>query len=132
MSPFNLFKRSSNKFPADRILAPQQIDEILADDYENSSDAIIFVFEQSKRISPTEMMFLPLIISEFSEDNNLAMIYGTGSGCALIRKAALQKVKVKMRETHCAISKCQDLIDEFNVEGYTIRLDRRLSIDLLD
>jgi hypothetical protein len=116
----------------DRILAPHQVMELISDDYGNFSEAVIFVAEQSKPILPSETFLLPFLTAEFAEDAHLGMIYGTGSGCALIRKTALQKAQAMVREGRIVISNCQDLMVALASQGYSAKKDPKLSLDLLD
>lgn len=116
----------------DRILAPHQVAEILADDFGDSSEAIIFVAEQSKPIFPSDIFLFPFLNAEFGKDPHLGMIYGTGSGCALIRKTALRELQTRVRQGRVVISNCQDLMEALVTRGYTVRQDPMLSVDLLD
>lgn len=119
----------STSSAADRILTPEQIDEVLADDY-GSSEAVIFVYDQSGRpIMPSDMIFYPLLNAQFSEDPKLGMIYGTGSGCALLRVTALKKVQ-SLQSSGQRIASCQPLMDALQHLGYTVKQDPMLNLDL--
>jgi hypothetical protein len=129
---FGFLNRALPRPFTDRILAPHQVVELIADDYGDSSEAVIFVAEQSKPILPSETFLLPFLNAEFAEDSHLGMIYGTGSGCALIRKTALQKAQALVREGRMAISNCRDLMEALSSQGYSTKKDPKLSLDLLD
>ena len=131
MGLFDFFKPSSAKFSTDRILTPRQIEEVLDEDYGDSSDAVIFIAEQSKPILPTDMFLMPFLNAQFSKDEHLAMIYGTGSGCALVRKTALQKAQTLHRTGKNIILCCSDFIYVLQKLGYTVRKDPKLDLNLL-
>ena len=123
-------KRSPN--PAtDRILSPHQVEEMLADNYGDTEEAVIFIYEQSKPITPVDLMFLPFLNADFGKDPKLGMVFGTGSGCALIRKTAIEKVQAIYHSSTKSITSCQDFIDALQQLGFTVRQDLKLSLDLL-
>jgi hypothetical protein len=116
----------------DRVLTPRQVAEVLADDYSTKGDAIVFVMEQSgKAVTPVDMMLVPFIQAELSQDHSLGMVYGTGSGCALLRTDALQKVQAEHRSGRFPIRSCADLMEGLKRCGYRVQQDEKLSLDLL-
>ncbi len=132
MRLFDRFKKASKSSAVDRVLSPSQIQEILASDYGSVPDAVIFVCETSaKLITPVDLMFIPLIQAEFTNDPKLGMVYGTGSGCALVRKAAIEKVQALARNGSKNIASCQVFIDALQQLGYEVRQDPKLSLNLL-
>jgi len=132
MGFLGFFKRGSSASSTDRILTPRQIYEILTSDYRSETDAVIFVIEASgKEVTPVDMMLVPFITAEFSRDGKLGMVYGTGSGCALIRKTAVEKVQALHRSGNRNITSCQDFIDALRQLGFAVRQDPRIDLDLL-
>ena len=59
------------------------------------------------------------------------MAYGTGSGCALVRKVAIERVQALTRTGAKNVASCQDFIDALRQLGYSVRQDPKLSLDLL-
>ena len=131
MGLFESFKGRLAGSDANRILTPAQIAEVLADDYGSHPDAVVFVCEQSgKMITPVDLMFLPFLNAQFSQDQKLGMIYGTGSGCALLRKTALEGVQALHRSGQ-RITSCQAYMDALTRLGFTVKQDPQLDLDLL-
>jgi hypothetical protein len=117
---------------ADRILTPGQICEVLTSNYGSEPDAVIFVCAPSTEpITPVDMMLVPFIQAEFSQDATLGMVYGTGSGCALIRKTAIEKVQAFQSSGSKNIKSCQDFMEALRQLGFSVRQDPKLSLDLL-
>ena len=106
-----MFKKASKSSAVDRALSSSQISEVLASDYGSVLEAIIFVCPNSAPITPVDLMFVPLIQADFTNDPKLGMVYGTGSGCALVRKAAIEKVQALARKGSKHIKSCQEFID---------------------
>jgi len=133
MGLFDIFRNRSEGVDTDRILSPRQIKEVLSDtgSYGNDDNAVIFVAEQSKPITPVDLMLVPFLQAEFSQNSNLGMVYGTGSGCALISKQALRKAQKAHKTGQIKITSCKDLIDTLRKNGYIVKQDSKLSIDLL-
>jgi hypothetical protein len=132
MGLFGIFKRRSLGSSSDRILTPSQIREILEDDYGSEPEAIIFVIEASgKMVTPVDMMLVPFATAEFSKDAKLGMVYGTGSGCALIRKTAIKRVQALHHSGAQSITSCQDFMNALRQLGFTVRQDPRIDLDLL-
>lgn len=116
----------------DRILTPSQIREVLTSNYGGEPDAIIFVCAPSAEpITPVDMMLVPFIQAEFSRDTKLGMVYGTGSGCALIRKTALESVQAVERRGSKNIESCRDFMEVLRQHGFSVKQDPTLSLDLL-
>ena len=132
MGLFDFFRGRSAGPDTDRILTPDQIEEVLADDYGSHPDAVVFVFDHSsgRVITPVDLMFLPFLNAEFSQDSKLGMIYGTGSGCALLRKTALERVQAQHRSGQ-RITSCQAYIEALARFDYTVKQDPKLDLDLL-
>lgn len=115
----------------DRILTPAQIEEVLDDDYGNQPNAVVFVYDQSGRaITPADLFLIPLLNAQFAQNPRLGMVYGTGSGCALLSKAALVKVQA-LHEQSQSITSCQAYMDALERMGYEVKQDPKLSLDLL-
>jgi hypothetical protein len=132
MGLFDRFKKASKSSAVDRVLSPSQIQEVLASDYGSGPDAVIFVCAPSAEpITPVDMMLVPFIQADFTSDPKLGMVYGTGSGCALVRKAAIEKVQALARTGSKNIVSCQAFIDALRQLGYSVRQDPKLSLDLL-
>ena len=132
MGLFDFFRGRPAGPDADRILTPDQIEEVLADDYGSHPDAVVFVCDQSsgRMITPVDLMFLPFLNAQFSQDPKLGMIYGMGSGCALLRKTALERVQAQHRSGQ-RITSCQAYIDALARLGYSVKQDPKLDLDLL-
>ena len=132
MGLFDRFKKPPKSSVVDRVLTPSQIKEVLTSDYSNEPDAVMFVCAPSAEpITPVDMMLVPFIQADFSKDPKLGTVYGTGSGCALVRKAAIEKVQAIARTGSMNITSCQAFIDALRRLGYSVRQDPKLSLDLL-
>jgi len=128
--PFLRRSRSTVKGQStDRILTPTQVRELLEDDYGNE-DAVVFIHAATRPIMPTDVMFLPVIQFAFSEDRKLGMIYGTGSGCALVLAEAIRKVQGSTAPGNM-VRTCDDLIATLKTLGYGVKQDPRFHLDLL-
>ena len=105
---------------------------MLTGDYGDTPNAVIVVCEESdKPIMPSDLVLLPFLLAEFSEDAALGMIYGTGSGCALVRKTALEEIQVLHSNGTIHISSCQDFMDALQRLEFTVKQDSKLDLDLL-
>lgn len=132
MGIFNIFKGRSFGSSSDRILTPEQIREVITGDYGSKPDAVIFFCAPSADpITPVDMMLAPFIQAEFSQNAKIGMVYGTGSGCALIRKTAIEKVQALHRSGSKSIKSCQDFMDALRQLGFLVRQDPKLNLDLL-
>jgi len=133
MGLFGRFRKVFKRSSADRILSPSQIREVLASDYGSETEAVIFVYDSSSSvpITPIDMVFVPFIQADFSKDPKLGMVYGTGSGCALVRKSAIERVQALARTGPKNIVSCEAFIDALRELGYSVRQDPKLSLDLL-
>jgi|GEM_PF-4395931 len=132
MRLFDRFKKASKSSAVDRVLSSSQIQEVLTSDYGSVPDAVIFVCETSAEpITPVDLMFIPLIQADFTNDPKLGMVFGVGSGCALVRKAAIEEVQALARNGSNSIASCQAFIDALQQLGYEVRQDPKLSLDLL-
>ena len=130
MSLFDIFRRRPS-FSSNRILTPEQVHEVLSTDITDKPDSVIFVCASTKPIMPFELMFMPFLQAKFSQDSSLGMIYGTGSGCALLSTTAIERVQALHRGRIKSITSCQDLIDSLGELGFTVRQDPMLSLDQL-
>ena len=119
----------------DRILTPSQIRVVLTSNYGGEPDAVIFVcpppWEISEPITPSNMMLVPFIQSEFAQDAKLGMVYGTGSGCALIRQAAIDSAQALHRSGSKNIESCRDFMEALRQPGFSVRQDPKLRLDFL-
>ena len=130
MGLFDFFKGRSPEPDSDRILTPRQIAQMLADDYDGPPEGIIFVQEAGKTIMPSDVWMMPFLNVQFSKDPRLGMIYGTGSGCALVRKTALARIQAMHRGGQ-SVTSCQAFIHALAQLGFTVKQDEMLSLDLL-
>ncbi len=120
--------RSSND-QSDRILTADQVEEVLADDYGPVSDAVIVIYDMSKPMPMVISIFLPLVQEPFSTEPKLGMLYGIGTGVALIRQAALKKVQAASSRAPIGeqVRSCGDLIKALERLGYSVREHPQLS-----
>jgi hypothetical protein len=127
-------KGSSSDSKTDRILTPTQVAEVLADEYDPSSEAVIFVHATSREITPADTWLLPMIQFAFTKEPKLGLVYGTGSGCALIRQTALRQIQAASRGAGSSggqIRSCADLMKALERAGFSLKQDPRLDLDLL-
>jgi hypothetical protein len=136
MGLFGGFKGRSAGPQIDRILSPEQVREELASDYGSDTSQIIFVLLPSRSLSAWEIAADPMLVWEFAKDPKLGMLYGTGSGCAYIRWAALRKVQEAVSRPEVALAggdirSCRELVETLNLLGFSVKQDPRLTLDLL-
>ena len=116
---------------AEDILSDMAIQDLMTGLYNDSEEAVIFVVEPSSEpITPVDMMFTPFINADFTKDNSLGMAYGTGFGCAFIRKTALQDVQLLSNQIKQPIRTCREFVSALKQKGYKIKQNQLLSINL--
>ena len=130
MGIFDFLKQQGSP-NADRILAPDQVTEMMTGEYASSQDAIIFVYASSgKPVTPVDLMFLPLLNMEFAKNPHLGMLCGTGSGCALVRRSMLEQIQMH-NGSQKAIRSCQAFMEALKGLGCSVKQDPRLDLELL-
>jgi hypothetical protein len=119
--------------PSDRILTRDMIENTLADDdYGTLPEAIVFLYHQyGRQVLPYELMELPFIQSEMSRDPRIGMVYGVGSGCALVRKTVVAAVQRLHRTGRRRVESCEDFMNAIKELGFKVQQDNRLHAEFL-
>jgi len=85
--------------------------EYLVHNVNNYAGNLFFVQEPNEETFPIRNApFTPLLEGEFNKDKKLGFVYGKGSGCAFIRKEALEKTLAFAEKKHLRVNCCEDLL----------------------